>query len=197
MLVRFHRWDDVLSLPAPNTGMAMTSAFWHFARGSAFAAKGQIADAEAEQKIVATARKETPADVEFSFYFNKAQSFLDLAENILNARIAAAKADHTQAISDWEKAVEVQDKLYYGEPPEWFYPVRESLGAALLLNGQADRAEAVFRADLEQYSRNPRSLFGLLEALEAQNKTANVEEVRREFAAVWKWPDEPLKLGDL
>jgi tetratricopeptide (TPR) repeat protein len=97
MLVRFHRWDDVLKLPAPNRGMTMTNAFWHFARGSAFAAKGQIANAEGELQILATARKGTPADVEFSFYFNKAQSFLDLAENILEARIAAAKGDRTQA----------------------------------------------------------------------------------------------------
>jgi tetratricopeptide (TPR) repeat protein len=197
VLVRFHRWDDVLTLPAPNLGLAMTNAFWHFARGSAFAAKGQIDNAEVERQIIATARKETPADVEFSFYFNKARSFLDLAENILDARIAAAKGDHVQAISYWEKAVEVQDKLYYGEPPEWFYPVRESLGAALLLNGQAERAEAVFRADLEQYPRNPRSLFGLLKSLEAQNKTANVEEVRRAFVAAWKNADVPLELGDL
>jgi len=197
VLVRFHRWDEVLKLPSPNPSLAMTTAFWHFARGSAFAAKGQIANAEAEQKILATARKETPADVEFSFYFNKAQSFLDLAENILNARIAAAKSDHKQTISDWEKAVEVQDKLYYGEPPEWFYPVRESLGAALLLNGQADRAEAVFRADLEQYPRNPRSLFGLLRALEAQKKSASVEEVRREFEAAWRNADVVLQVGDM
>jgi tetratricopeptide (TPR) repeat protein len=197
ILVRFHRWNDMLALPAPSPGMAMTNAFWRFARGSAFAAKGQIAKAEAERQILATARKETPADVEFSFYFNKAQRFLDLAENILDARIAAAKGDHTQAISYWEKAVEVEDKLYYGEPPEWFYPVRESLGAALLLNGQADRAEAVFRADLEQHPRNPRSLLGLLKSLEAQSKTANVEEVRREFVVAWKNADVPLELGDL
>lgn len=197
VLVRFHRWDDVLKLAAPDPSMAMTNAFWHFARGSAFAEKGQIANAEAERRILATARKETPADVEFSFYFNKARSFLDLAENILDARVAAAKGDHRQAITYWEKAVEVQDKLYYGEPPEWFYPVRESLGAALLLNGQADRAEAVFRADLEQYPRNPRSLFGLVKTLEAQHKTKDVEEVRREFDAAWKNADGPLRLGDL
>jgi hypothetical protein len=55
----------------------------------------------------------------------------------------------------------------------------------------------VFRVDLEQYPRNPRSLFGLLKSLEAQNKTANVEEVRREFAAAWKNADVPLELGDL
>ena len=95
------------------------------------------------------------------------------------------------------EGVEIEDTLYYGEPPEWFYPVRESLGAALLRSGQAERAEAVFRADLEQNPRNPRSLFGLLRALEAQNKSANVEGVRKEFEAAWKNADVTLELGDL
>ncbi|HEV2699055.1 MAG TPA: hypothetical protein VGU90_13745, partial [Terriglobales bacterium] len=197
VLVRFHRWEEIFKLPSPNPGLGMTTAFWHFARGSAFAAKGQIAEAEAERKILETALKETSADREFSFYSNKAQAFLGLAANILDARIATAQADPVRAIKYWEKAVAIEDDLYYGEPPEWFYPVRESLGAALLLNGQADRAEAVFRADLEQYPRNPRSLFGILKALEAQKKNANVEEVRREFEAGWKKADRALALGDL
>jgi len=153
--------------------------------------------AEAERKLLATAQKETPADLEFSFYSNKARTFLDLAAAILDARIANAKGDHERAIKSWERAVEIEDGLYYGEPPEWFYPVRESLGGALLLKGDAGRAEAVFRTDLGQYPRNPRSLFGLLKALEAQNKTANVDEVRKEFEAAWKNADVPLGLGDL
>ena len=135
--------------------------------------------------------------MEFSFFFNKARAFLDLAENVLDARIAAAKGDQRQAIECWQKAVEIEDKLNYGEPPEWFYPVRESLGATLLQNGQADQAEAVFRADLEQYPLNPRSLFGLLKALEIHKKDTNVEEVRREFEAAWKNADASLELGDL
>jgi tetratricopeptide (TPR) repeat protein len=197
VLVRFHRWDEVLKLPPPDPKLAMTTAFWHFARGSAFAAKGQIAMAEAERKILEADIKETPADLEFSFYGNKANAFLGLAANILDARIATAQADPERAIQHWEKAVEIEDKFNYGEPPEWFYPVRESLGDGLLLNGQAARAEAVFRADLEQYPRNPRSLFGLLRALEAQKKKADVEDVRREFEAAWKNADRPLELGDL
>jgi tetratricopeptide (TPR) repeat protein len=197
VLVRFRRWDEVLKLPTTPHTLAMTTAFWHFGRGVAFAAKNQIGMAEAERTILATAQKETPADLEFSFYSNKAKTFLDLAGAILDARIANAKGEHEQAIKSWERAVEIEDGLYYGEPPEWFYPVRESLGGALLLNGQAARAEAVFRSDLEQYPRNPRSLFGLLKALEAQTKTANVEEVRREFEAAWKNADVPLELGDL
>ncbi len=153
--------------------------------------------AEAERKILEADLKETPADLEFSFYGNKANTFLGIAANILDARIATAQADPERAIKHWEKAVEIEDKLYYGEPPEWFYPVRESLGSALLVNGQASRAEAVFRADLEQYPRNPRSLFGLVRALEAQKKNADVEEVRREFEAAWKNVNGALELGDL
>ena len=175
----------------------MTTAFWHFARGAAFVAKGQIDMAEAERQALATAQKETPADLEFSFYWNKAKTFLDLAAAILDARIANAEGEHEQAIKSWERAVDIEDKLNYGEPPEWFYPVRESLGGALLLNGEAGRAEAVFHTDLEQHAGNPRSLFGFLRSLEAQKKTADVEEVRREFEAAWKNADAPLAVGDL
>lgn len=197
MLVRFHRWDEVLKSPSPDTSLTMTTAFWHFARGAAFAAKHQIELAEAERRVLQTAQSETPADLEFSFYSNKARTFLSLAAAILDARIANAKGEHEQAIKSWERAVEIEDGLSYGEPPEWFYPVRESLGGALLLNGDAARAEEVFRSDLEQYPRNPRSLFGLLKALEAQKKDANIEEVRREFEAASKNADVPLGVGDL
>jgi tetratricopeptide (TPR) repeat protein len=175
----------------------MTTAFWHFARGSALAAKGQIGMAETERKVLETERSQMPTDTEFSMFSNKARVFLDLAENLLDARIATAKGEHERAIRHWEQGVTIEDNLYYGEPPEWFYPVRESLGGALLLNGQAERAEAVFRADLAQYPRNPRSLFGLVRALEAQNKTADTEAVRKEFEEAWKNADVPLEVGDL
>ena len=153
--------------------------------------------AEAERRILETARKEMPTDTEFSFYSNKAQTFLDLAANILDARVAAAHADRERAIEYWKNAVQIQDRLYYGEPPEWFYPVRESLGAALLLSGQAAQAEAVFRTDLEQYPQNPRSLFGLLKSLEAETNIREVEWVRKEFEAAWKNADGTLDLADL
>ena len=197
VLLRFHRWDEILKLPAPDSNLAMTTAFWHFARGSAEAETGRLEMAETERKTLDAARRQTPADAEFSMFSNKARAFLDLAANILDARIATAHADPGRAIEYWKNAVQIEDSLYYGEPPEWFYPVRESLGAALMLNGQAAQAEAVFRADLEQYPRNPRSLFGLLKSLEAQKKTADQEWVRREFEAAWKNADVTLALEDL
>ena len=63
------------------------------------------------------------------------------------------------------EAVAIQDTLKYGEPPDWFFPVRESLGGALLMSGDATGAEKVFREDLDRNPRNPRSLWGLQQAL--------------------------------
>jgi tetratricopeptide (TPR) repeat protein len=197
VLLRFHRWDEVLKMPAPDNGLAMTTAFWHFARGSAAAARGLSPIAETERKRLEATRQQIPAEMEFSFFFNKAQTFLTLAADILDARIAHAHGDYETEIRYWTGAVEIQDRLNYGEPPEWFYPVRESLGSALLQQGQAQRAEAVFRADLQRNPRNPRSLYGLMKSLEAQQKISGMQSVKQEFEAAWKDADSRLELGDL
>jgi hypothetical protein len=85
----------------------------------------------------------------------------------------------------------------YYEPPIFFYPVRESLGVALLLSGRAEDAERVFREDLVKHPRNARSLFGLHEALVKQGKTADAEWVKRAFTEVWKDADTTLTLESL
>ena len=75
--------------------------------------------------------------------------------NVLDARIVAAASDAAIALA---QAVAAEDALTYNEPPDWYYPVRESLGAALLRAGRPAEAEAVFRDDLVRNPRNPRSL---------------------------------------
>jgi cytochrome c-type biogenesis protein CcmH/NrfG len=84
--------------------------------------------------------------------------------------------------------------LKYSEPPSWFYPVRESLGAALFLSGRITEAEQAFREDLERNPRNPRSLFGLLESLRALGKSHDAEFVQTEFRAAWKGDPSDLNL---
>lgn len=101
------------------------------------------------------------------------------------------------AIKHWRAAGEAQDKLNYTEPPDWYYPVRESLGAALLASGKANEAEEVFREDLRRNPRNPRSLFGLKESLAAQRLDNDTTWVQREFEKAWKNADGVLKIGDL
>ena len=94
---------------------------------------------------------------------NKAKDILKIAEYVLGAKIAMAKKENATL----REAVAVQDKLKYGEPPDRFFLIRESLGAALLMNGDAAGAEKVFRGDLDRNPRNPGSLFGLHQALKA------------------------------
>ncbi len=87
----------------------------------------------------------------------------------------------------------LQDQLGWSEPPDWYYPVRESLGARLLQTGHYAPAEQVFREDLKRNPRNGRSLFGLAETLAAQGRNYEAELVRQQFQTAWKNADTPLE----
>jgi len=196
--VRFHKWDAILAMKAPNAEMKTTVGFWHFARGMALTGKGKISEAEAEYKIVAEAEKATPPDAIFQMPINnKTKDILKIAENVLGAQVALAKKDNATAVAMLRDAVVVQDTLFYGEPPDWFFPVRESLGGVLLMSGDAKGAEQVFREDLTRNLRNPRSLFGLDRALKAQGRNSDAWFVEQEFRKAWKGGAEELKVEDL
>ncbi len=196
--VRFQKWSDILNMPQPDAGMKITTAYWHFARGMALAGTGKISDAETEYKTLAAVRDATPQDAIFAMPFNnRTRDILVIASDLLGAKIAVAKHDNAAAIGMLQEAVAVQDKLNYGEPPDWFSPVRESLGAALLMNGAAAGAEKVFREDLDRNPRNPRSLFGLQQALKAQKRDHDAGLVEKQFQAAWKGGDTQLKVADL
>jgi hypothetical protein len=128
---------------------------------------------------------------------NKTKVVLSIAENALAAKIAMARHNTNAAIALLRDAVAAQDTLKYDEPADWFYPVRESLGAALLMNGNAVEAEKVFREDLDRNPRNPRSLFGLREALKAQKRDYDASFVDKQFRDAWAKADVALKLEDL
>ena len=114
---------------------------------------------------------------------------LALARTVLDARIAWINGQRAESIALWNKAVAAGDKLAYDEPPVFFYPLRESLGAALLLDGKAADAERVFRDDLERHPRNARSLYGLRESLNRQSKTTDAAWITRAFQDAWKNAD--------
>ena len=196
--VRFHHWNEILKMPAPDPAMKTASVFWHFGRGLALAGTGKVADAEAEYKIVSEAEVATPPDVIFQMPINnKAKDIMKIAENVLGAKIAMAKKDTAGAVAMLRDAVAIQDKLNYGEPPDWFYPVRENLGGALLMSGDAAGAEKVFRDDLDRNPRNPRSLFGLQQSLLQQKREYDAGFVRKQFESSWKGGALALKLDDL
>jgi len=116
---------------------------------------------------------------------------------VLDARVAWARGAHDESSRLWTRAVAAADRLPYDEPPVWFYPLRESLGAALVLAGNHREAERVFRDDLVRHPRNARSLFGLRESLVKQGKNADAEWVTRAFDEAWKDADTTLTVEAL
>jgi tetratricopeptide (TPR) repeat protein len=196
--VRFHKWDSILAMKQPSPDMKITTVFWHFARGMAYAGTGKVRDAEAEYKIVAEAEKTTPEDVPFAMPVNnKAKDVLRIAENVLGAKIAQAKNDTDGSIAMLREAIAVQDTLKYDEPSDWFFPVRESLGAALLIKGDSAAAEKTFRDDLDKNPRNPRSLYGLQQALKKQGRDYDAGFIEKQFNSSWKGGANSLKIEDL
>ena len=196
--IRFHHWNEILKMPQPDSSMKTATVFWHFGRGLALAGTGRVTEAEAEYKIVSDAEAATPPDVIFQMPINnKAKDIMKIAKDVLGAKIAVAKKDNGGAIAMLREAVAIQDTLKYGEPPDWFYPVRESLGATLLVNGDAAGAEKVFRDDLDRNLRNPRSLWGLHQALLEQKRGYDAEFVQKQFNSSWKGTSGALKLDDL
>jgi len=193
--VHFRKWDEILNTPALGQGFPVTTAFWHYARGIAYAATGKLAEAEREQLEFVRAKQALPADLPYGL--NMASNVLKVAEAVLNARVALAKGDTNTTIDQFKRGVEAEDTLRYDEPPGWLSPVRESLGGVLILARRYEEAEKVFRADLERNRRNGRSLFGLHQSLKAQGKDYAAQMVKKEFDEVWKRADTKLRVEDL
>lgn len=195
MWERFHKWDEIMKQPRPDASLPSTLALWHFARGMAFAARGDYGNAQSEQKAFLDTAKSVPADSMSSL--NSTSKVLTIAEDVLAARIAEAKHDDQTALVLFNKGIKDEESLAYDEPPQWFHPVRESLGGFLLRSGNYGDAEKVFRADLERNRHSGRSLFGLMESLKAQKKTQPAALAQREFESAWKNADTKLIVGEL
>jgi tetratricopeptide (TPR) repeat protein len=190
--VRLGEWDALMKLPRPDDKLSIGLAMWRYARTLALVARGDQAGAVQEQRGFEDARAKVAADSIWGN--NRSADVLAMAGEILAARVAGSPA---LAVPHWERAVAMQDALVYDEPPAWYYPVRESLGAALLRAGRAGDAEAAFRDGIARVPRNGRMLFGLMESLRAQGKNDAAELVRSEFDAAWQKADVKLTIDSL
>lgn len=188
-LAQFGKWDDILAEPAPPAELEFSNGIWHYVRGTAFARQGQLEAARAEHAGLRPLRDS--ADVRFLDGVDyPASMLLAIADALVLGEIAMAENRFDEAIGHFEQAVDVQDELPYTEPPFWYYPTRHSLGKAQLAAGKAADAEAVYRRDLEVYPHNGWAMFGLMQALEAQDKDAT--EIKGMFEHTWSLADVPL-----
>jgi tetratricopeptide (TPR) repeat protein len=193
MLVRFGQWDAVLAEPAPPEDRVYQGGIWRFARGMAFARLGRHAEAEAELEALRDAAVDPKAAaLPANGGTTTSAVLLSVAADQLEGELAAAKGDVASAIDALEAAVERQDGIRYTEPPPWFMPTRQALGAVLMQAGRAAEAEAVYRDDLKHTPKNGWSLYGLAQALHAQGKRDEAAWAEQGFAQAWKHADVKL-----
>jgi hypothetical protein len=184
-LTTFGRWDDVLAEPLPPAEIRFPTAMAHYARGVAYAAKGNFANAKVELDTVMAIDAATPADAE-------AKAPISIAVHALMGEIATRSGKTDEGIAHFRQALAIEDKGLYFEPPKWYYPIRQSLGAALLKAGRNAEAEQVYRDDLKRFPENGWSLYGLAAALRAQGKSAEASAVEKRFATAWTDADVKL-----
>jgi tetratricopeptide (TPR) repeat protein len=215
VLIRFGRWDEVLAFPDPGSesktdvhNVHAIRGFWHFARGMAFAGKKQVRQSQDELTALRAETALAPGEASFAGpldvrhvldKLSQSDDAFDLkiAAAILGSRIAEGRRQLPQSIELMRAAVKLQDEIPYSEPPPWFYPVRESLGALLLRHGSAAESAAVFTDNLRLAPNDPRALLGLAAALTAQGRKADAAAEKARFEAVRQFSDVPLSVKDL
>lgn len=189
-LARFGRWEELLRIPEPRAtnDFLIDRALWHFTRGLAFAALGDSEACERARKELSLLAGSPEAKALNSPMF-PATEVLGVAQHWLEGKAAGLRGARPGLIAHLEKAVAAEDAIPYMEPSFWPLPVRPALGAALLKLGEARRAEAVFRQDLQRWPRNGWSLFGLEASLRQQGKQTAADDVHRQFVEAWKHAD--------
>ena len=187
VLMRFGQWDEILREPAPPSYFPITTALWRFTRGVAFAAKGQVTEAERERAEFERARAAVPKDAMMAI--NPAERILQIAGHVLDGEIAYRKGDVDVAVASLREAIKVEDDLRYMEPPEWIQPVRHTLGAFLVDHRQFEEAEKVYREDLRNWPENGWSLYGLSKCLRARGAAVEADQVERRYRKAWSRAD--------
>jgi tetratricopeptide (TPR) repeat protein len=180
VLIRFGMWEEILKLELPEDTETyiMCTAFIEYARGLAYSALGHIEEADAQLDTFLAVKARVP---ESRLLHNvRGVDLLEVAAAMLEGELAYRKGDHDLAFAHLRRAVSLDDALPYDEPWGWMQPTRHALGALLLEQGQAEEAEAVYRADLGldqslsracQHPNNLWSLHGLHECLTRRGET--------------------------
>lgn len=190
-LARFGLWKEVLEEPAPPSTNAFLKGSWHYVRGLAFVATGKLQPANQELSLLREIMQDTSLDGAL-FSKNTPRTVLRIGPEVLAGEIAAAQGQFDTAIAHLERAVRLEDSLVYTEPAEWHYPPRLALGAILLESGRPDEAETIYWEDLRRNRDNGWALYGLWQALLAQNKTHEAEFIEARFKKSWAHADIEL-----
>ncbi len=173
----------ILALPDPGDRFPFVQGFWHYARGVGLARSGDREGARNEVRSI----ERLIADADMSgleAQYLPARDVLGIARHVVEGRIAQSAGDYRAAEHHLAEAIALEDTIPYMEPPYWYYPVRQTLGAVLLQQGRAEEAAGVFEEALRQLPRNGWALWGLLQSRMAAGER-DIESTRTEFEEAW------------
>lgn len=183
-LAQFSAPGPILALPAPDTHLPYVSAIRHYARAIAYAGLRDQDGFDGELSALARL-KASDMFKEMIEPGMPAPDLMMLADLTARGRFASVKGDYEGAIGFYRQAVAIEERIPYQEPPYWYYPVRQSLGAALFLAGRYDDASDAFRAALTQTPNNGWVLYGLFRSEAAQGHKLEAEAARKAWAKAW------------
>ena len=190
--VRFAKWDEILAYEKPIDEFKFSLGLYHYARSIAFASTGNIEQAIKEQEKILPL-KDAPEIKVIIRAGQPSDKLLEIANHLAMGQIELANMNLAASIMHFKMAVETQDALPYREPEFWYYPTRQSLGHALLLNKDFEEAVSVFNQDLKDYPRNGWSYYGLYKAYKALNKAELSNEALTKHVEIWQMSDIELK----
>jgi tetratricopeptide (TPR) repeat protein len=193
---QFSTPETILALPDPGDAIPYIKAMWLYARGVALAQRRDSAGAAAAADAIGTI--ERTADFKLLNESNvPAQEVLRIAQTLILARIAQANSDYRTAVVRFARAAAMQDALPYTEPPYWYYPIRQSLAAALLQAGRYAEAEQQFQRALTRAPANGWSYYGLAELYKARGNADAARKAEADLSKTWIGDRKLLQISNL
>ncbi len=186
MLARFGSWNEILNLSSPPAETQYVLAIWHYARALAKIELNKINDAKIELAQLKEIIKQGPIDKNLGNY---GYTLLNIADHILEGLLAEKSKNKSAMVKNFNAAISLQDTLYYSDPPGWYFPVRELLGASFLRMGFPNEAKQIFHQDLEKNTNNPWSLYGLELSERALKNNAKASQIEQQFKNAWQYSD--------
>jgi tetratricopeptide (TPR) repeat protein len=193
---QFSAPETVLALPDPGGDFPFVQGSWRYARAMAQVRAGDLQAAAEEGKLLGDLA-ETADLSRLEAWYVPAKEVLAIAGKVVDGQVARAGGDHARAEAPLREAAALQDGLPYMEPPFWYYPVRQTLGAALLEAGKAEDAAQAFQQALMAAPNNAYALYGLVQAQEAMGDTAGAAATQTLFEKAWAGGAELPSLAGL
>ncbi|WP_136465658.1 hypothetical protein [Flagellimonas onchidii] len=187
--VRFGKWNEILTIPAPNKEIKHLNLIRHYARGMAFIRKGNSKEAQEELDAIKSLKDDPELENLVATAHNPSINSAKIAYEVIAGELAALNGDNSKAIEHLKNAVDYEDGLTYTEPAAWHIPTRQNLGAQLMKAKQYKEAENIYREDLKVLRQNGWSLMGLYNSLQAQGRTEEAKRIKEEFDKAWQNAD--------